>query len=148
MRNFLFRCLHLGTYGFLERPELVFRQNDQKGLQQHDAFSQASVQVVVDRIHGLPVGGRLGGCAAAKVIRGLTKILAEVSNHFLQSANLVEELRALGEEHSTQQVTHSGSALLFGAFEIRGVQRCGIRDGAVMFGVFRESAEKRSQAVS
>jgi hypothetical protein len=146
MRNFLLWRLHLGAYGFLERPELVFRQNDQKGLQQYDAFSQASIQVVVYRIHGLPIGGRLSGDTAAKIIRRLTKVVAQVSNHFLQGANLVEELRALGEEYPTQQVTHSGSALFLGAFEIRRIERRSVRNGAVVFCVFREGPEKRAQA--
>ncbi len=72
--------------------------------------------------------------------------MPKITDHFLQRADLVKELRSLGEQYAAEQIAHSRGPLFLGPWKFSGVEWRGVGNRAVMFGVPTEGLQKRCHA--
>src|SRR5260370_7577486 len=126
----------------LKSPKLALGEGNQERFENDNRFSKAGMQVVVVRVNICPHFQGIQGGAFGEVIRGTAKVLAEIHDHFLQGAYFMKELKAVGEQHMIDEAAHARGALASLSLKIGGVQRCGVGNGSVMFGMFRESTEQ------
>jgi hypothetical protein len=78
--------------GLLKSDKLVDRKYDQERLQQHDRLSQASVEIIVVRIHLVPKLLGVDRDTIREVIGCHAEIFAQILDHLFQCADFLEEL--------------------------------------------------------
>lgn len=76
-------------YGFLKSPKLVDGKDNEEGFKQHDRLSQASIQIVVVRVHLVPELLGVDRDTLREVIGCRAEIFAQVFDHFLQRVDLM-----------------------------------------------------------
>ncbi len=145
-----FHFLRLGLLpdGFLEGEDLVFRDGNEEGFEQHDGFPETGVDIVVIRVYGVPSRPGIGSRALDQVRSGKTKVLFEISYDFLKSIDFVDELETVGQEHSIEKCAHASGALAFESAEIGGIQRGGVWHGAVMLCMLPQGPKKARERLS
>jgi hypothetical protein len=121
--------------GVLKGFKLAVGKGDQEGFQKNNGLPQAGIEIIVASVNFVPERSGINIEAGGEPVGGLAEILTNVLNHFLKSADLMEKLKAVREQHTIQQATHAGRSLASMAPVVRRVQRGGIGDGAIMPGV-------------
>jgi hypothetical protein len=131
-----FPGLALLVDGASKGSELVFGQGHEEGLEQNNGLSQASVQIVVVEVYGVPSArGVVVVRTLRKSICRITIILGEIFHHFAKGVRFVEELLPLGQQNMAKKGTHARRPLAPMAHKIRGIEGSGIGHRAVMLGV-------------
>jgi hypothetical protein len=88
-RTFLMRGgLHLN--GVLEIFDLAFGQGQKEGLEQHDGFPEARIEIEVGIVQAVPVALWLKWRAIGKFMGSFRKILPKVVHKFLEGGHLVK----------------------------------------------------------
>ncbi len=139
------RRLHVIAHGFLQRRELVLRQGNQEGLEEHFGFAQTGVEIIVAGIESGPEGIGVGRKALGELRGGLAKFVAELLDQIVESADFLQELGAMREQNVIEQSIPPGGTLAFRAQEIGGVERGGVGDRAVVLCVLGKGAEKSGE---
>jgi hypothetical protein len=95
-----FRPLRLGLVGdgLAEGRKLVCRKDDHKRFEQNHGFPETGIEVKMSRIDLFPDDFRVCGGAFGKMLDGIMEVLAQILNHISQSADLMKELEAMGEQ--------------------------------------------------
>ena len=138
----VFLRLRLLANSRLKSSKLAIGEGNQERFKHDNGFSKAGVQVVVVHVHICPHFQGIQGGAFGEVICGTAKILAEIHDHFFQGTYFMKELKAVGEQHMIEEAAHARGALASLSLKIGGIQRRGVGNGSVMFGMFREGTEQ------
>jgi len=86
---------HLPAHNLCEGREFIVGKGTKEGLQQDNGLAQACVQIELRDIHGSPIRNWIYRCATGQLIGGLKEISANIHDHLMQGANLMEELGTL-----------------------------------------------------
>jgi hypothetical protein len=140
-----FLKLRLLANGILESNKLALGQDNQERLEDNNGLSQASIQVVVARVHLCPHFLGIQGGSLGEVIGGKAKLLPKILDHFLQGAYFVKELKPLGKQHVVEQTAHTRRPLASWPLKIRGIERRSVGDGSIMLGVFGQGTKQASE---
>jgi len=125
----------------LEVDKLFFWKGVEKGLQQHDGLTEASVQIIVSRIEKFPVLIGVNGVAFGELIYSRIKALGEILDHSGQGRNFVEELGLPRQEDLAEETVEKRRALTLGILKISGIERYEVRCGAKVAGVLVHGSE-------
>lgn len=128
----------------LKGGKLLLWKNDKERFQQDDSLAEASVQIVMVLIEGLPQFFIPKINAGDKVIDGLTEILPQIFHHFLKGCSLVDKAGALGKEHTGEKARKPGGPLTAHAAEVVGVKRRRVWNQPKMFGVTLKTIQNQS----
>src|SRR5580704_18782493 len=103
------RLVRLGLIadGFAKGRQLVCREDNQEGFEQNHGFPEAGIEVEVIRIDLFPHTSRVCRSLLGKIQGCVVEILAKIFDHLFQSADLVEKLKAVGEQDTIQKATHA-----------------------------------------
>ncbi len=80
-----------------------------------------------------------------QVIGRVAVILAKIFHHLLQGADFMEELQALGKQHMVEQAAHARRTLAPVALKIGGIERRGVGNRAVVFGVLGQGPKQAGE---
>jgi hypothetical protein len=129
-----------GNNGACKNRKLVFGNGPQKRFQEHDAFAKAGVQVEVVRANPVPQPRWLNSSGGDQSCHAAAEIAFKVFDKFLQIANLVKKVRALGQQDATKQVAHSRATPASTALKIGRIERGNTGHSSVVAGVRTEGS--------
>jgi len=88
--------LRLLANGILESSKLAVGEGNQERFENNNGLPQASIQVVVVRIHLSSCFLGIRGNPRGKVTGGIAEVLAKIVDHFLERAHLMKKLEPVG----------------------------------------------------
>ena len=122
--------------------ELVGWKDNHEGFKQNHGFPEAGIEVKVIRIDLFPHASGVWSDSLGKLQGGNAEIFAKILDHLAQSAHFVEELETVGKQDAIEEAADARGVAALLATEILGIERSGVRNSAVMLGMFRKSAEE------
>ena len=131
--------------GILEGSELALWHGNQERLENYNRLSQASVEIIVVGVYLIPHFFGIQRHPLGQVIGSVAVILTKIFDHLLQGADFMEELQSLGKQHMVEQAAHTRRTLAAVALKIGGIERRGVRNCAVVFGMLGQSPKQASK---
>jgi len=125
-----------------EGVELIVGECQEKGFEENDGFPQAGVQIKVIGIDTLPQCRCGQRHPVAELFNGVPGLLRQILDHFLEGADLGQELGTMRKDEETEQSVVPRGALGFDALEILRVERRGVGNSAVVLGVIRQRPQQ------
>lgn len=126
----------MAAHRLFEAGKLIFRESDKEGLEQDLGFTETGIEIVMTGVEGGPERVGIERKAVRKVRGNLGEVSVEIFDQIGESADLVQELGAMGEQNTIEQGIHAGGALRFRADEVSGVEWGSVGDNAKVLGVF------------
>ena len=132
--------------GEIEIVELGFGQYEQEGFEEDAGFLEASVEVEVAGIQGVPEIAGIPVLGHGTVGNGRTVIGLHGVDDVFESQHLVQKLGLFGEEDLTDQIAGASGALGAVGPEVVRYQRVEVGENAEMTRTLAHTVENRGQA--
>ncbi|HLZ13277.1 MAG TPA: hypothetical protein VKP58_11880 [Candidatus Acidoferrum sp.] len=130
-------------YRRFERRNLFVGHHEQEGLQEHNRFTEAGIQIEVTPVKRVPKSFSFQVDAADQFVGGLAEFVVQVADQFPEGRRLVDKLRPLRQKNTIQESGDSGRALAARSPEILWIERRRIWNEAEMLGVLVESGKQQ-----